>query len=69
MEILLKINRKQAEKEQKLSRWRSWREKLEELLDGLKNKLDRAKTRDTISSRKALKEQIHDAKVSHVRQK
>jgi hypothetical protein len=59
-------NRREGENEKKMSRWRNWKEKLDDLLDRLKAKLDRAKTRNVISSRKALKEQIHDAKVSQV---
>ena len=60
---LLLLSRKEAEKEEKVTRWRDWKEKLDDLVSRLKSKLDRAKTSDSPKDRKAIEDQREDVQV------
>ncbi|XP_048577507.1 dystrophin isoform X2 [Nematostella vectensis] len=54
--------REEAEKEDNIHRWRSWQDKLDDLIDKLNRKLAHAKSRDPNASRDDICDQIDDAR-------
>ncbi|XP_020912247.1 dystrophin isoform X2 [Exaiptasia diaphana] len=55
--------RKQAEKEEKFSRWRKSQDNLNDLLDQLKAKLMKVKSGDTPHNRREIKDKINEIKI------